>query len=207
MGKMKAMNTVEQYPEVCVPKNRRAKLKVETQTKEQSLAAFHFSDVTAPDRGAGSSRDMKEQRHPTTLDGELNGRVRPQKRTCTAMTKHAEHITPDLGHALGLALDGKPERKLEIDVEKYQAYLDDPDLSDDQKEQIVLAVFQIMSAFVQLGYGIHPLQEVCGQVEGMVDCAAGADSNGPTAPQKTLNKEFERAAEALPAEAQERRSP
>lgn len=79
MGKMKAMNTVEQHPEVCVPKNRHAKLKVEMEIKEQSLAAFQISDVTAPDRGAGSSRDMKEEKHPTTLDCEMNGRVRPRK--------------------------------------------------------------------------------------------------------------------------------
>ena len=79
------------------------------------------------------------------------------------MTKHAEHITPDLGRALGLALEGKPERKLEIDVEKNQAYLDDPDLSEAQKEEIIAALWQIITAFVDLGFGVHPLQEAGGK--------------------------------------------
>lgn len=50
-----------------------------------------------------------------------------------------------------------------VDVEKYQAYLDDPNLSEEQKEEFLQAIWSIMVAFVDLGFGVHPLQEVCGQ--------------------------------------------
>lgn len=50
-----------------------------------------------------------------------------------------------------------------VDVEKYQAYLDDPKLSEEQKEEFLQAIWSIMVAFVDLGFGVHPLQEVCGQ--------------------------------------------
>lgn len=50
-----------------------------------------------------------------------------------------------------------------VDVEKYQAYLDDPNLSEEQKEEFLQAIWSIMVAYVELGFGVHPLQEVCGQ--------------------------------------------
>ncbi|MFC5583791.1 hypothetical protein ACFPOD_01605 [Nitratireductor kimnyeongensis] len=50
-----------------------------------------------------------------------------------------------------------------VDVEKYQAYLDDPNLNEEQKEEFLQAIWSIMVAFVDLGFGVHPLQEVCGQ--------------------------------------------
>lgn len=50
-----------------------------------------------------------------------------------------------------------------LDVAKYQAYLDDPNLSEEQKEEFLQAIWSIMVSFVDLGFGVHPLQEVCGQ--------------------------------------------
>lgn len=52
---------------------------------------------------------------------------------------------------------------LTVDVEKYQAYLDESGLSDEQKEEFLRALWSIMVSFVELGFGVHPLQEVCGQ--------------------------------------------
>ncbi|MCV0370513.1 hypothetical protein [Filomicrobium sp.] len=61
-----------------------------------------------------------------------------------------------------------------VDVEKYQAYLDDPNLSEEQKEEFLQAIWSIMVAFVDLGFGVHPLQEVCGQdSEESCPCAKG----------------------------------
>lgn len=90
---------------------------------------------------------------------------------------------PDLAKELGLALEKSAQRAVEIDVEKYQAWLDDPDLTDDQKEQMITALWQIITAFVDLGFGVHPLQQACGKLteteaersadqEAMVSCKA-----------------------------------
>ncbi len=62
------------------------------------------------------------------------------------------------------ALNHSASRSIEIDVERYQAYLDNPALSAAQKEEIISALWKIMSAFVELGFGIHPIQQACGQL-------------------------------------------
>ena len=50
-----------------------------------------------------------------------------------------------------------------VDLEKYQAMLATVDLSPQQKEDFLRAMWSIMMTFVELGFGVHPLQEVCGQ--------------------------------------------
>lgn len=51
-----------------------------------------------------------------------------------------------------------------IDVERYQAYLDDPNLSPEHRKEILEALWAIMTAFVQLGFGVHPAQQACGKL-------------------------------------------
>jgi hypothetical protein len=52
-----------------------------------------------------------------------------------------------------------------VDVEKYQRYLDETDMTDDQKAEFLQALWSIIVTFVELGFGVHPLQEVCGKPE------------------------------------------
>lgn len=47
-----------------------------------------------------------------------------------------------------------------VDVAKYQAWLDDANLSPEQKEEFLQALWSIVVMFVELGFGVHPLQEV-----------------------------------------------
>ncbi|MCG7493896.1 hypothetical protein [Thalassobius sp. Cn5-15] len=49
-------------------------------------------------------------------------------------------------------------KKLEIDVERYQGYLDENNLSDEQRKDFVQALWTVIVAFVDLGYGVHPVQ-------------------------------------------------
>ncbi|MEM6974373.1 MAG: hypothetical protein AAF577_16385 [Pseudomonadota bacterium] len=61
----------------------------------------------------------------------------------------------------GLSL---PElKKLEVDVDLYQEMLDYPSLTDVQKEQIIVALWEIIIAFVDLSFGVHPVQQACGK--------------------------------------------
>lgn len=65
-----------------------------------------------------------------------------------------------------------------VDVEKYKALLDDPNLSETEKESFLQALWSIVVAFVDLGFGVHPLQEVCAQeLKEAFDKADSADSN------------------------------
>lgn len=78
-----------------------------------------------------------------------------------------------------------------IDVEKYQSWLDDSDLSDQEKQEFLQALWNIVVAFVELGFGVHPLQEVCGQQSVLVDQSAKeafnrVSSSEPNATRKGL---------------------
>jgi len=53
-----------------------------------------------------------------------------------------------------------------VDYEKYAHLLDDPDLSEDQKREFLQAVWNIIVGFVDLGFGVHPVQQAqdsCGE--------------------------------------------
>lgn len=55
------------------------------------------------------------------------------------------------------------KRTLTVDVAKYQEYLDHADMTPEQKEEFLTAVWSVVVTFVELGFDVHPLQEVCGK--------------------------------------------
>lgn len=89
-----------------------------------------------------------------------------------------------------------------VDVEKYQSYLDGSNMTDRQKEEFLQALWSVMVTFVELGFRVHPLQEVCGKGD---EAAAGRvksafdqvrsekslDNNGPLLPGEFTGPEFE----------------
>ncbi len=50
-------------------------------------------------------------------------------------------------------------KTLTLDVEYYQSFLDDVDISDEQKSELIETLWNIVVQFVDLGFGIHPLQQ------------------------------------------------
>lgn len=62
--------------------------------------------------------------------------------------------TPDV------APTGPP--RLTIDWDLYGRYLEDSDLSDAEKRQSLEALWSIVVSFVDLGFGIHPVQLATG---------------------------------------------
>lgn len=66
------------------------------------------------------------------------------------------------------------QRVVTIDVERYDQYIRDAGLSPAQKEEFLGAVFSIVMTFVELGFGIHPLQQV-GETEPCGKDALGVD--------------------------------
>ncbi len=53
---------------------------------------------------------------------------------------------------------------LTLNVDKYLPELEDTDLSDAEKQEFLAALWSILVAFVELGFGIDPVQNACGQV-------------------------------------------
>ena len=56
-------------------------------------------------------------------------------------------------------------KRIEFDIEKYRPHLEDVDITEDQKQELLEALWMIMTSFVDLGFQIHPVQQACGQVE------------------------------------------
>lgn len=106
------------------------------------------------------------------------------------MKDHEFENAPDLGKALDRAARKADGRVIEIDIEKYQSYLDDPALSDDQKEQIVHALWALIVSFVEFGFGVHPVQQACGQLENEFDPAAKPDSDVVNSEDTKLSEAF-----------------
>ncbi len=52
---------------------------------------------------------------------------------------------------------------LSIDWELYGRYLEESDLSDDQKREFLETLWSIVVSFVDLGFGLHPIQQACEQ--------------------------------------------
>lgn len=50
-------------------------------------------------------------------------------------------------------------KTLTLDVEYYQSFIDDVDISDEQKQELIETLWNIVVQFVDLGFGIHPLQQ------------------------------------------------
>lgn len=52
---------------------------------------------------------------------------------------------------------------LQIDYDAYLKYADDLDLNDSQKRELVATLYQMMLAFVDVGFGIDAVGQACGQ--------------------------------------------
>jgi len=57
--------------------------------------------------------------------------------------------------------EGKAPRPLvlSIDYEKYEHYLEDSNLTEAQKQEFLQALWNIIVNFVDLGFGVHPVQQ------------------------------------------------
>lgn len=54
---------------------------------------------------------------------------------------------------------------LELDVSLYQDVMDDPSIPEEQKQELLETLWAIAVACVDMGLGLHPLQQACGQFE------------------------------------------
>ena len=53
--------------------------------------------------------------------------------------------------------------RLNIDWDAYLPFFEDQDIPEAQKRELIEALWAIMVSFVDLGFGIHPVQQACGQ--------------------------------------------
>lgn len=63
--------------------------------------------------------------------------------------------------ATGLSLEAKPQTGLglAVDVGMFQHCIDDPNVSDEEKAELIEAVWSIVNSCIDLSIGIHPVQQ------------------------------------------------
>lgn len=65
----------------------------------------------------------------------------------------------NLGESDPVSRAPPPSRRvITVDVKQYEAWLDSTDLTPAQKAEFIEALWSIVMAFVELGFGVHPLQ-------------------------------------------------
>ncbi len=81
--------------------------------------------------------------------------------------------------------------RLTIDWDAYLPFFEDEDISDEDKRKLIEALWSIMVSFVDLGFGVHPVQQACGKDVSLAEMPAVDVLNLPNT--KTV---FEHAAAA-----------
>lgn len=93
-----------------------------------------------------------------------------------------------------------PPPSLSIDWDAYLPFFEDEDVSEEDKRQMIEALWSIMVGFVDLGFGIHPIQQACGK-----DGVTGDVSPGNVLNSKHTTTQHEQFAQQS-SDAQQRRS-
>lgn len=71
----------------------------------------------------------------------------------------------------------QPRHALTLDVEKYQKMLDAPEVSGAQREEMIKALWSIITAFVDLGFDVQSAKNTCGQgAETVAEPCSDADN-------------------------------
>lgn len=72
------------------------------------------------------------------------------------MTNHAESGACE--PIEGMIVD-PGARKVSVDLATYQSYLDETDLSEEDKRALIEVLWSIIASFVEMGFGVHPVQQ------------------------------------------------
>lgn len=80
--------------------------------------------------------------------------------------------------SLKQAFDARSGSMPTIDIARYMKHLDGMDLEDAQKHKLLEALLPIMVCFADIAFGMHPVQQACGQLEEPLANSPGTDSDG-----------------------------
>lgn len=75
-------------------------------------------------------------------------------------------------------MNAAPSRRVEIDVDRYTAYLEDAGMSEEDKRVFVETLWSILVQFVDLGFDLHPMMKDDPAPAGPVDKRSGDRAKG-----------------------------
>lgn len=171
--------TKPQTRRICDERINCAKLEVE---------AGDFLNPLRVEQAAASSASIDQSE---AISGADEHRVHPgfsDEETCAR--KEDAIMKSEDWEALGFSFEAGSGKMLQIDTSKYQALFDDADLSDDQKEEIILELWKIIIPFVDLGFQVSPLELACGKLPIEHDDAGNQDSAMLKSDQPNLSETF-----------------
>ncbi len=109
------------------------------------------------------------------------------------------------------ATTGTEAPALGVDLSCYLPLLEDDAISDADKQALLESLWSIIVSFVQLGWGVHPIQHMrdaenvrkitCGKPEKDADAPRIAAASMVKSEHQSLIETFRNAASALPQEA------
>jgi len=84
---------------------------------------------------------------------------------------------------------------LTIDWDAYLPFFEDEDISEEDKHEMIEALWAIVVSFVDLGFGVHPVQQACGQAVSLTELPKAdvldlTPSTEPTSQSKASNPPF-----------------
>lgn len=79
---------------------------------------------------------------------------------------------------------------LTMDWQEFAHLLEDSDLTDDQKREFIEILLNIVTAFVDLGFGTHPVQQACEQ-KGTLGHISALDLAGLIESENSIRQRFE----------------
>jgi hypothetical protein len=86
-----------------------------------------------------------------------------------------------------------PTLAIQFDAQEFAHFLAESDLTEAQKLEYIQTIWTIALQFIDMGFGIHPLQQACGQFDDAELLCGIADSNALDSPHSDICKNFERA--------------
>ena len=89
--------------------------------------------------------------------------------------------------------DPTPTLAIQFDAQEFAHFLDQSDLTHDQKLEYIQTIWGIVLQFIDMGFGIHPIQQACGQFDEAAVLCGDADSDALDSPHPKFCKDFERA--------------
>lgn len=74
---------------------------------------------------------------------------------------------------------------LSIDWEAYLPFFEDENIPESDKQELIEALWAIVVSFVDLGFGVHPVQQVCGKDISLAEMPVGDVLNSSNTTSKT----------------------
>ena len=156
-------------------------------------SAEHQTTQAVTNTASDSFRD-NEKGQPLLAEMQMRAPpTRVGKEADVMNTEETQDNLPELLEKFGFVFGKDGTRDVQIDLAKFQVWLDDTDIPEEQRAEVVQATWTFVVSFVALGYGVSPLEQACGQLSEIEDQSGNPESAmlecGPTTLSDRFNKQ------------------